>query len=212
MIKAIFFDMGGVLRDLDMERCKRNYRALGWADIEEYVDSAHQKQFIGDFEKGLIDTPEFVRLCLEHCAPGTTEEQVKSTFLTMLADIVEKQKMDFLKELKVMGYKLFILSNNNPLSSAQFVEKCTEAGLDYYGTFTDTYYSFHLKMMKPSLEIYETTAKMSGFAPEEILFVDDAAHNIEGAKAAGFKTLLFTPGGDLRGEVLKCLEALNSSL
>lgn len=210
MIKAIFFDMGGVLRDLDMDRCRSNYRALGFSDIEEYVDSAHQKKFMGDFEKGLIDTDEFVRNCLEHCNPGTTAQQVKDAFLSMLYDTVEPVKMNFLKELRSMGYRLFILSNNNPLSSAQFVEKCTDAGLDYYGTFEKTFYSFELKLMKPGKEIYLECLRQAEVSADEVLFIDDALHNIVGAEAVGIRTLLFVPGTDLRQVVLDKLSELNN--
>ncbi|MBQ0077330.1 MAG: NAD-dependent DNA ligase LigA [Bacteroidales bacterium] len=201
MIKAIFFDMGGVLRDLDMERSRRNYRALGFSDIGEYLDPSHQKKFVGDFEHGDIDTDRFVELCLEHCNPGTTPQQVKDAFLSMLEPTVDREKMDYIKALKARGYDLFILSNNNPLASAQFVEKCTEAGLDYNGTFTDTFYSFKLKMMKPSEEIFRESIRRSGYAPAEILFIDDNPINTQAAEKLGIRTLLLPQGQPLQESV-----------
>ena len=44
MIKAIIFDMGGVLVDLDIEDCKKAFKErLGYYDIDEIIDACHQK-------------------------------------------------------------------------------------------------------------------------------------------------------------------------
>ncbi len=197
MIKAVFFDMGGVLRELDIERSRRNFRALGFSDIGEYLDPAHQRKFVGEFEHGDIDTDRFVELCLEHCNPGTTPAQVKDAFLSMLEPTVDRKKMEYIKELKARGLQLYILSNNNPLSSAQFVQKCAEAGLDYEAAFTDTFYSFEMKMMKPSDEIYIESVRRSGFDAGEILFIDDNPQNTQAAERHGIRTLLLPQGQPL---------------
>ena len=50
MIKGIIFDMGGVLIDLDYERCATAYESLGFKDIRNYLDPYHQKGIYGDME------------------------------------------------------------------------------------------------------------------------------------------------------------------
>lgn len=40
MIKGIIFDMGGVLIDLDYERCATAYESLGFKDIRNYLIAA----------------------------------------------------------------------------------------------------------------------------------------------------------------------------
>lgn len=205
MIKAIFFDMGGVLRDLDVELCRSEFRKLGFSDIENYLNSAAQKGFIGEFERGDIDTAEFVRQCQLHCAPGTTEEQVRKAFTAILPDFMKPEIIDFLREIKGMGYDLFVLSNNNPISSAQFMDKCRECGLEPESVFTKFFFSFRMHLMKPGQEIFQACIRESGYKPEEILFVDDAPGNIEAGKAAGLKTHHHIPGSNLREGVLNAL-------
>jgi 2-haloacid dehalogenase/putative hydrolase of the HAD superfamily len=53
-------------------------------------------------------------------------------------------------------------------------------------------------IMKPDPRIYRQACERFGFAPEEFLFVDDSALNIEGARALGFDVHHFTDPAALR--------------
>ena len=65
-----------------------------------------------------------------------------------------------------------------------------------------------IRFMKPSREFYEILIKKLGEKPEDILFVDDKEENIEGAKRAGLKVLLYD-GQKLLSESI--LEAINEN-
>lgn len=59
-IKAIVFDAGGVLLDLDLERCKSAFKEkLEYNRIDELLDACHQKGIYGDMEEGKISADEF---------------------------------------------------------------------------------------------------------------------------------------------------------
>ena len=45
--------------------------------------------------------------------------------------------------------------------------------------------SFELGLVKPDQEIYEAVMRTTGLAGDAILFLDDNAINVEGARAAG---------------------------
>ena len=48
-MKALIFDMGGVLVDLDMDACRNAFKYdLGFDEIEQNLDPCHQKGVIGD--------------------------------------------------------------------------------------------------------------------------------------------------------------------
>ncbi|HEY3948143.1 HAD family phosphatase [Phenylobacterium sp.] len=53
-------------------------------------------------------------------------------------------------------------------------------------------------VMKPDAAIFQLTCDRFGFAPDEALFVDDSATNIEAARALGFATHHFTDPAALR--------------
>ena len=88
MIKAIIFDMGGVLVDLDIEDCKRAFKEyLGYDKIDELIDPCHQKGIYGDLEEGKITGDEFRRLVLEESRPGSAAEDVDRAMWHILTRI-----------------------------------------------------------------------------------------------------------------------------
>jgi 2-haloacid dehalogenase/putative hydrolase of the HAD superfamily len=54
------------------------------------------------------------------------------------------------------------------------------------------------KVIKPDPAIYRLACERFGYAPEELLLIDDSARNIEGARAMGFDTHHFTDPAALR--------------
>ena len=204
MIKAIVFDMGGIIVRLDLGRCIASFKELaGFEDIEEYLDKFHQKGFISDLEEGKTQPEDFYRECLKHSRPGTTVETVHHCFCSLL-DGLEEDSLDLIRSLRGR-YDLYVLSNNNPISRGYFRDMMKLEGLDTDKVFKKEFYSYELKMLKPSREIFEHVIREVGVDPAEILFIDDARDNIEAAAALGIKTLWLRPGMDIAAETEKML-------
>lgn len=198
MIKAVVFDMGGVLLNLDMERCVSAFKNdAGFTDIESYLDRYHQKGFIGDLEEGKINEDEFFSECLKHCAPGTTMETVLHCFINLLTDL-NAEMLDFIRNIRGK-YDLYLLTNNNPLSRRAFDSMMAEKGLPSSEVFRKQFYSYEMHLQKPGKEIFCKVIDSIGLDPSEILFIDDGRNNIEAAAALGIKTLLYVPGSDVYG-------------
>jgi len=208
MIKALVFDMGGVLVNLDWDGCVRKFKEeAGFDSILMYLDRYHQKGFISEMEEGLIGENEFLDECLKYCRPGTDRATVKRCFAGIL-DKMDPRAVELIKEC-YGKLDMYILSNNNPITYQTFRDFLDEAGIPMDTTFKKAFFSFQMHMLKPYIEIYNKVIEEIGVNPEEILFVDDSASNIEGARAAGIHTLLFNPGGDIREEVEHELRTLN---
>lgn len=52
-IKTIIFDLGGVLMDLDKQKCIEAFEDLGFSDITEYLGEYEQKGMFMDLEDGI---------------------------------------------------------------------------------------------------------------------------------------------------------------
>lgn len=209
MIKAVIFDMGGVVLPLDIPRCMDNFRKrAGLMDIDKYLDAYHQRGFIGDLEAGKIDEDEFYAECLKHCAPGTTRETVYECFSSLLEPCREEAIMLF-RELQG-DYDLYVLSNNNPISKQAFYAEMRARGVEPEKVFRKQFYSFQMKLLKPSRAFYEKAIEGTGVKPEEILFIDDSPVNCEAAAALGINAVFYDVNTSLYDLVKSSLAKLNA--
>ena len=114
--------------------------------------------------------------------------QLMST-LPIRADVVER-----LRALRVAGFSTALLTNNvaewRPLWRAKLSEA---SALDLFDAIVD---SSEVGMRKPEERMYLHTVGLLGIAPDQALFLDDFAHNVEGARAAGLQAIHVTGGDD----------------
>ena len=173
MIRAIVFDLGGVLIDLDFDNCVRSFREiLGYERITEILDLSHQKGIYGDMEAGLISEDDFRAAVLKDSRPGCVPADVDRAMAGLLTGM-DPAKVTLLEHL-AEKYPIYGLSNNNEISTARMHEIYEENGLDWRRVFRKEFLSCRMKMMKPGREIFDAVAAEIGFPPAEILFVDDS--------------------------------------
>ena len=204
-IKALIFDMGGVLVDLDIEDCKKAFKeSLGYHKIDDIIDACHQKGIYGDLEQGILSGDEFRKIVLAESRLGSKPEDVDRAMYHILVGIAP-EKVQLLKELSA-EYDLYLLSNNNeiclPCSSGMF----DKAGIPLDKIFKKCFYSFEMKTLKPSESFYKAVVEQIGLPSEQMLFIDDSMTNVEGSVAAGLPAVYYKPGTDLGAVVYKALE------
>ena len=194
-MKAIIFDMGGVLLDLDLERCKTAFKEdLGFMEIDALLDPCHQKGIIGDMEGGLISGEEFCNYVKAASWEGTTDEDVKAAFKKIVVGIAPYKGLMLQKLAE--RYDLYVLSNNSPIV-LPFAEELF-AGIGFpLENFKKSYLSYEMKMLKPSEAMYKAVIEDIGLPAEEMLFIDDSQANVDASIAAGLPAIYYKPGSDL---------------
>ena len=202
--KALIFDFGGVLIDLDIEDCKAAFkRDLGYEKIDEILDPCHQKGIVGDMEEGMISAEEFRTEVLKDSRPDARPEDVDAAFMRILAGIppYKGQLLNRLAE----SYDVYILSNNNPIVAAHMHELFAGVGVDYEKLFKKSFLSFEMKALKPSESFYNRVLEQIGLPAEDLLFIDDSQKNVEGAVAAGIPSVYYDPKTDLAAMLAEVL-------
>jgi len=190
---TIVFDLGGVIINLNVPRCVANFKqlmteenvrnVLGIDDDGEGVVavSAATKQLMHDYEYGNISTDEFLHTLQEYCFEGTTIDQIRAAWLSML-DELPQARLDYIASLRERGYRTILLSNSNEL---HWDPIWGQYNLGAY--FDAVFASHHLHMAKPNKEIFEHVVKEANVL--NALYVDDLEKNRKaGETFAGWQT------------------------
>ena len=203
--KAIIFDMGGVLVDLDVEGCKTAFKMiLGYDNIDNIIDACHQKGIWGELEEGAMSADDFRRIVLAGSRPGSRVEDVDKAMSYILIGI-EPYKVQLLRYLSE-SYDLYMLSNNNSICLPFAADIFEKAGIPLDDIFLKLFLSFEMKALKPSEEFYKRVVAQLGGVVDDMLFIDDSMRNVEGAIAAGLPSVYYEPGSDLAALLADALD------
>ena len=184
-IKNIILDLGGVVADLDTRLTMKRFSDLGFPVLE--TPDLAKYTFFGDYEKGRIDTNEFLSEIQKVAGKDIPNEKIIWAWNTMVLDLKE----DILLILKALKdrFRLYLLSNTNELHIRSFNERLyAQYGIkDLEKLFHRVYYSYKLGVCKPERQIFEFVLKDSRMIPAETLYIDDSRVHIESAAKLGIR-------------------------
>lgn len=200
MIKNIIFDLGRVL--LNFEPLEYTYKKI---PDRERANKIYSEIFKSNewimLDRGVITEKEAInRICDRNPGNDKLIREVMNNWyeiLTPMEDVV-----DILKELKLLGYKVYFLSNFHLLAFEKVFEK-----YEFFRNFDGGVVSYKEKLLKPESEIYNKLVSRFGINPSESVFIDDTKENIISAEKLGFKAIHFTTSLGLKEKLLqyKCL-------
>lgn len=180
MIKAVIFDMDGVLieaKDWHYEALNRALRLFGF-EISRY---AHLSTY-----DGLPTSRKLEMLSIESDLPRALHSFINEMKQQYTMEMVHTQcKPTFAHELalstlKAQGYKLAVASNSIRSTVVTMMEKSNLAGyLDLMLSNED------VRKAKPDPEIYLSAMTALGFTAEECLIVEDNDNGVKAALASG---------------------------
>jgi epoxide hydrolase-like predicted phosphatase len=179
IVKALIFDLGNVVIDIDFERIFKKWSFYSGVPVEEMqrvfqIDAAYEQH-----ERGEIDGTEYhqhleqtleMRLSYEQFCEGWND--------IMVAPIGNTVRL--LESLRDR-VPLYALSNANTLHK-NFWEKNFHAELSH---FERVFVSSDLGSRKPEPAIYLLALEHIGVEAENVIFFDDLAINVEAARTLG---------------------------
>jgi FMN phosphatase YigB (HAD superfamily) len=194
-IKNIIFDLGGVIVNLDRQRCVDSFKALGANDVSDYVDEYRQEDMFHELEIGAISADEFYEQLRKKTQCEATNKQIQDAWNAMLKEI-PVHRLDKLLQLRD-NYMTYLLSNTNEIHW----KYCYDVLFNYHGFGADNYFeqiflSFEMHLIKPSETIFTEVLDNAGIKAEETLFVDDSDINCAAARKLGIKTHHVKAGED----------------
>lgn len=169
-IKTVVFDLGGVLVDLDIDRCTGAFRSLGMDAVADLINPYYPAEMIGRLEHGVIS---FHEACDEMRRPvghaEVTDAQIAWAYGQFLVRIpvAKLRQIDALRE---RGIRTCVLSNNNPASMKYIRRMFTADGKTMDDYFDAVFLSYELHELKPSEAIFRKMIAAGGMRPRRDAF------------------------------------------
>ena len=202
MIKNIIFDLGGVLVDWNpVDKLRR----MGLPEDEVNIiaqNTAFSAEW-NEIDKGAIEKEKLFDVMLARI-PEEYRKDAASFLNEGVFDAIHSfsYSAGWLKSLKERGLSLYLLTNysewmfeyhfKNEFSFTNYVDGMVVSG--------------KVKLLKPDRAIYEALMEKYGLKPEECVFFDDRAENVEGAIKCGLNGIVFTDFEAAQAKLNSCLE------
>lgn len=190
MIKAVIFDVGGVLVRTEDHIPRRQLEAQlglqpGEAEMLVYAGEMGHKA-----QRGEITSAELWRWIQDRFDfDDAAVESFRRQFWG--GDRLNAPLMGLVRRLRPRHQTAIISNAMDDLLDALTIHYPIADAFDLIvGSATE-------KVMKPAPEIYLRTLERLERAPEEAIFIDDFAHNVAGARTVGMAAIHYTPQLDI---------------
>lgn len=193
-IRAIFWDVGGVLLTNAWDRAQRE-RALQHFGLDQEEFHDRHDMIVSSFERGKISLDEYLDRTVFYRSRTFSREAFQDYLFSLSQP--DNEVLTLARELAESGKCLMSTINNESLELNQY--RIRTFGLDEI--FTLFVSSCFVGLRKPEPGIYRLAVELTQKAPEDCCFVDDRALNLEAAARLGMRTIRFGDAWQLRKEL-----------
>lgn len=199
-VKALLFDLGGVLIEIDWERMYAHWARCGGVEPaalrERFGFDTHYERH----ERGEIAAAAYFAALRERLALDLTDADFAAGWNAIFVREVEPT-LRIVREL-AGRIPMYVFSNTNAAHHEAWSTRFAQA----LEPFERVFVSSQIGLRKPSGESFAHVAREIGLPPDSILFFDDMAENVAGARAAGMPAVHVRGPRDVRAAVSPWLD------
>lgn len=198
-VDVLLFDLGRVVLDINFDSVMTK-----WADHAGCAPAELAQRFVVNdsfkhHETGRIDDAAFFADLRQSLGVDLSDAQFLEGWNAIFAG--EMPGIAPLLAGAAQRLPLYAFSNTNPAHVAHF----SKTYADVLSHFRELFLSSSIGLRKPDAEAYDHVVKAIGVPASRILFFDDSAANIEGARARGLRAVHVTSMDDV-AQALTALE------
>ena len=188
---ALLFDLGRVVLDIDFNKTLACWAGHAGCEPAHLVGRFTRDDLYHRHEMGEISDAEFLAGLRASLGIGLTDAQFLEGWNALFAG--EMPGIAPLLARASGRLPLYAFSNTNNAH----VEHFTQAFADVLGHFREIYLSSAIGLRKPDAAAYDHVVESIGLSASRIVFFDDLAENIEGARARGLTAVHVTSPDDV---------------
>ena len=188
-IKNVVIDLGGVMIDLDRDRCVRAFERLGLEGADSMLGLYRQEEPFLSIETGRITAAVFYDNLRQLIGREINDGEFESAFNDFLVAL-PVERLRALRRMKSEGYKLYMISNTNVVMYDGWIKRAfMQEGLRVGDYFDGIVTSFAEGVCKPDSRLFETVLTRYRLNPSECILLDDSEANCEAARSLGMNAL-----------------------
>ena len=180
---ALLFDLGRVVLDIDFARAIACWASHAGRVPEEIVPRFVRDQSYRDHEVGRISDAAYFASLRSTLGIAISDEAFLEGWNSIFAG--EMPGIAPLLARAAARLPLYAFSNTN----GAHVEHFSVVHADLLAHFREIYLSSSIGLRKPDAEAFDHVVSAIGVPASRIVFFDDLAENIEGARARGLKAV-----------------------
>ena len=196
-IRNIIFDFGGVIHDIRYENVSEAFVRHDVTNLGTFYSKDFQTEEMDQFEKGLLSPAQYRDYIRHTTGHDLSDADIDDIVNAILID-VPTERVDLLIRIR-KHYHTYLFSNTNQINYDCFTTKLQKKfGFDIFNRcFDAAYFSQMMHCRKPSPEGFRRIVSEQKLIPDETLFIDDIAKNLDGARAVGIHGLHLASGSIL---------------
>ena len=180
-LRAVLFDFGGVLAEEGFREGLRAIARSQGLDPVAVHRAGMEAVYVSGYVLGRGTEADFWRMVRQRT--GVHGEDAALTAEILSRFVVRPRMLAAVRALREKGYSVAILSDQT-----DWLERL-DARDHFFADFDRVFNSYRLGTGKLYPEVFTEVVTRLGVRPEETLFVDDLAGNVERAAALGLRTL-----------------------
>lgn len=181
--RCVFFDLGGVIVRTEHQAPRQRLADRLGLDYDDLVRLVFDSPTARQASLGEIRTEQHWEAVARRLGlPAAEAQVVRDEFFA--GDVVDRTLVDFLRSLRPRC-RTGLISNAFP----DLREYIVRMGFD--DAFDHMVISAEVGVMKPEARIFQIALEALNARPEESIFVDDFAENVEAARALGMCGIQF---------------------
>lgn len=195
LVKLIIFDLGGVVIDF-VEHYAYSYISKKLGISYGKVASVISALLYNELEYGDLTNEEFLDSVSK--ALGVNKRKLYNAWEESFKTTA-KPKQDTIRLVKKLSKHYTVVSLSNITESRYFLSLELFDRHIFYKIFASCF----LHARKPEAKVYKKVLESMHTAPEDAVFIDNLAENVQGAERVGIRSILFYSAKQAERELAK---------